>query len=91
MWLWEAGQRLGKFQSASFALFPGVKQVLHELNQGFLQPSCKPQWVSNLLRGIVFLVSDPRTGVLNSSLEPFTHQEDLQAHGILLLFCVPLL
>lgn len=56
---------------------------LHEWNLGFLQLSYKSHWFSNHIRGLVFLVSDPRAGV--PYMDP---REDLQAHDIPFLFSV---
>ena len=52
-------------QSASPTLRREVSKCvhsLHELSLVFLQPSCESHWFLNQLRGLIFLVLDPRAG-----------------------------
>ena len=54
-----------KLHSASSSLFQGVIKHVHSLQErilGFLQSSYKSHWVSSQLRGLVFPVSNLRTG-----------------------------
>ena len=91
-WSWETGQSPGQFQPASSALLLGVSRhmsIPHELNLGFLQPSCYSHCFSNQLRGLLFLVPDPRATVPNMWSNCSCPRENLEAHLIPLLFCVP--
>lgn len=61
---------------AAFNLLPprrdckSVCVLIRSLVLGFLKPFGKPQWFSNQLRGLVFLMSDSRDGVPNECLKP---------------------
>ena len=77
----------------SFNLLPAPcfksKQAcaLHKRTLGFLQPSCKPHWISNQLTGVTFPVLDVRDRVPNMWLEPLAPQGGSLNLYNLLLFC----
>ena len=77
-----------QFQSASSMQFP---EVCAHFTSGALVSSALLllPLIFKHLRGLVFPVSDPRAGVPNMWFESLAPQEDLQAHVIPLLFCVP--
>lgn len=50
--------------------------------------SSKLHWFSNLLRGLLFLVSDPKVEVSNMGLNTLLPREDTQACDIPLFFRV---
>ena len=51
--------------------------ALHRQNLSFLQSSCLSHWCSNQLRGLIFLVSEPRFGLPTMWLYLLTPREDL--------------
>ena len=74
------GQSPGQFQSASPTLCREVSKcvhTLHEWNHGLLQPSCTSHWFLNQIRGLIFLVLDPRVGAPIRGLDPSVPREDL--------------
>lgn len=88
-WSWETGQSPRQFQSASCPLFQERAGMctLHKRSLGFLQPSCKPHWISNQPRGVTFPVLDVRDGVPNMWLEPLAPQGGSLNLYNPLLFC----
>ena len=65
----------------------GVSKCMHVCSLqslGFLQSSCLSHWFSNQLRGLIFLVSEPRFGLPNMWLP----REDFWTCVIPLLTCV---
>ena len=63
--------------------------ALHKRSFGFLEPSCKPHWISSQPRGVTFLVLDVRDGVPNMQLEPLAPQRGSLNLYNPLLFCDP--
>ena len=66
-------------------------RVLREWSLNFFELSCKYYWFSNHLRGLVFLVLDPRGRVSNMWFESFMPQGGSPSPGYLSHFLCPIL
>lgn len=75
--------------------FPRSRQVctrvLREWSLNFFELSCKYYWFSNHLRGLVFLVLDPRGRVSNMWFESFMPQGGSPSPGYLSHLLCPIL
>lgn len=91
-WPRQASHNTWQFSICCLHAWTGSKQIyayaLQEHSLSFLQPSGKPHWFSNQLRGLVFPVLDSRAGVPKLWLKPLLQKEDLQACDATFLFWV---
>lgn len=79
-----------KLSTCSLCSILGVSMIVFALfkSRVSVSYSSKLHWFSNQLRGLLFLVSDPRVEVPNMGLSTLLPREGTQACDILLFFRV---